>query len=145
VNVPLDIKQQINIDIKQNTSTKRKFLYGTRANKLNDLLALEDWSSVYALNSTDSKFEMFNTLLVKYIDQIIPVLAYKSGSSKVVNANDITKTALTEQVKLFEALLIQNPCNSVYKDIATSKTKLKNYISYKNHKNNTKEITESDK
>jgi hypothetical protein len=57
----------------------------------------------------------------------------------------LQKKALTEQVKLFEELLIQNPCNSFYKDnLATSKIKLKNYISYKILKNNTKEIIESD-
>jgi hypothetical protein len=70
-------------------------------------------------------------------------LACKSGSSKVIRANDITKIALFEQVKLFENSLIQNSCNSVYKDnLAISKTKLKNYISYKNLKNNTKENIE---
>jgi hypothetical protein len=74
----LYIQQQINIiEAKQNTFSNRKFLNGTRANKLNDLLALEDWSSAYELNSTESKFEMFNTLLVKYSDHIFIFLLFR--------------------------------------------------------------------
>jgi hypothetical protein len=94
---------------------KRKFLNNKLPNKLNSLLELESWSSVYDASGVEEKFDMFNNLLLYYLDKVIPVSLAKSNKKSHLKDNDIIVTDLTEQVNLFEEMLIQSPGNLVFK------------------------------
>jgi hypothetical protein len=138
----IKIEQKLNVDINLPTILKRKFLNNKLASKLHEILKLENWSTVYQTTGTENKFVLFNNLFLKYLDEIISVSISKSDNKRIKESrkyDDQIATELTEQVKLFEEMLIQTPGNLIFREnLSKSKSKLKAYLENKSCINNSK-------
>ena len=126
-----------------NNVTKRKYLNVNRATKLINLLKLETWEKVFLSQNTEEKYQNFHDIFLSYVDKVIPVT-----NTKFKDKNPLVKDAyslhLTEQVKLFESLHIQDPENQLFKDnLNRSKILLKEYVNQCERNENKKNIDSS--
>ena len=124
--------------------TKRKFLNEERANKLLQEIKNENWNFVYETMCKNSKYNVFNEILLQYLNNIIPVTKCKIKPEEKQNLNDNVTYNLQQQIRLYEELLCNKPKDLFYTEkLKESKLNLKLYIEGKIRKENTNEINKS--
>ena len=104
----------------------------------------EKWNSVYDSIGKNTKYNVFNQILLEYLYKIIPVTKCKIKPEEKQNYKDNVTYNLQQQIRLFEELLCNKPKDLIYTEkLKEIKHKLKQYIEDKIRHENSITISKS--
>ena len=109
--------------------TKRKFLNDVKSNKLCQEVKEEKWNDVYESIDTNTKYYVFNQILLECLEKVIPVTKCKLKTDDKPNYNDNVTYNIQQEIRLYEELLCNKPKDLLYTaKLKEAKQKLKQYI-----------------